>query len=108
MNLIDTVAFFVKRDKDKYNMSCNLQDTLCIANSCDGTVHPTTKWCDRKILTQNICLVRTTCTKFNCRNLVAPGNLLSIMSSNGKEDAKTMDNVFEHYFNNKKEKKIFL
>ena len=35
------------------------------------------------------------------RNLETPNNLMIIMSTNGKEDAKTLDNTFEYYFGEK-------
>ena len=37
------------------------------------------------------------------RNLAAPNNLLATISTNGKEDIKTLDNIFEHYFEKKHE-----
>ena len=37
------------------------------------------------------------------RNLAAANNFLATISTNGKEEIKTLDNMFEHYFETKHE-----
>ena len=105
MDLISAFRSCVKRDEDKHGISYSLSDTSCIVNSCDGAVLHVTKHCDHTILTQTIRLLTSTTIKLNKRNLATSRNLLSIMSMNGKEDLKTMDNIFEDYFCHKKEKR---
>ena len=37
------------------------------------------------------------------RNLAKPNNLLVTIPTNSKEDIKTLDRIFEHYFKKKQE-----
>ena len=69
-----------------------------IVNSCDGTVHPVTRFCNRTILTQSISIITSTTIRNNNWNLAKPKDLLSIMSSNGKENIETLAKVFKDYF----------
>ena len=106
LDFIDSIKSYVDRDRSKFGIMYNNNDEIvCIVNSCDGAIHPVTKFCDRTILTQSIGILTPTSVKYHNRNLATPGNLMTLMSTNGKEDTKTLDNVFEHYFS-KKEKLV--
>ena len=74
-----------------------------IVNSCDGDIHHVTKCCDQTILIQSISIVTPSSAQYFKRNLAAPNNLMTMMSTNGKEDTKTLDNILEHCFMKKDE-----
>ena len=102
ITFIDDIKSYVNHDESKYGITCNNNDEIvCIINSYDRTVHPVTKYCDRTILTQSISILTPPSIQNNIRNLAKRNNLLIIMSTNGKEDIKTLDNIFEHYFQKK-------
>ena len=92
MDFKDAIRTFVKRDKSKYITHSN-NNTIYIVNSINGAVYPVTKYCDCTILTQSFSLITSTTVMYQNKNLSSPSNLLSIMSTNGKEDTKMLSNV---------------
>ena len=102
MDFVDSMKSCVDRNRSKFGIMYNGNEEIaCVVNSCDGAIHPVTKFCDRTILTQSIGTLTPTLVQHFNRNLATLGNLITTMSTSGKEDAKTLDNVFEHYFNKK-------
>ena len=63
---------------------------MAIVNSCDGAVHTVTRTCDRTILTQSIGIITSNAIKNNNRNLAKPKDLISMTSSNGKENIEIL------------------
>ena len=73
-------------------------EMIVIVNICDGAVHPVTICCDRTMLTQSISIIKSNTIRNNNRNLAKPTDLLSTMSSNGKENFETLDKIFKDCF----------
>ena len=88
MDFLDAIKNYIQRDKDKHQILYSLNDAVCIVNSCDGVAHPVTKCCGRTMLTHATILLTPLAIKFHSRNLENTFNFLSVMSVNGKEDAK--------------------
>ena len=70
-------------------------------NSCDGAVHPITRFCDRVTLTQSISIITPNAIRNSNWNLAKPKNLISIISSNGKENIEILSKVFKDFFTEK-------
>ena len=93
------IKSFADRDLTNCNVDCKSENRLlAIVNSADGAAHPVTRHCDRAILTQSISLLTSTTMQNHNRNLAKSKNLLSAMSSNGKENIETLSKVFKDYF----------
>ena len=96
---IEGIKSFADRDLTNHNIDYKSDNRLLvIANSADGAVHPVTRYCNRAILTQSISLLTSTTMRNHNRNLAKPKNLLSIMSSNGKENIEALSKAFKDYF----------
>ena len=83
----------------KYELDGGL---IVIAKIYDGAVHPVARHCGRTILTQSISIATTNAMKNDDRNLYKSNNILSAISSNGKENTETLDKVFKDHFAEKK------
>ena len=102
ISYIEGIKSFVDRDLTNHDIDYKSDNRpIVIVNSADGAVHPVTRYCDRTTLTQSISLMTSNTIRNNNRNLAKPMNLLSIMSSNGKENIETLSKVFKDYFTEK-------
>ena len=82
----------------------NDDEIVCVINSCDGAIHSVTKFCNKTVLTQTTSMLAPSSAREVKRDLAATGDLLSIMSTNGKDDTKILDNMFQHYFDKKNQR----
>ena len=69
MNLSNVTRIDEKRHKKKHQISCDLDNALCIINSCNSTAHPSIKHYIRMILMKAISLFILIITQVNKRNL---------------------------------------
>lgn len=69
-----------------------------IGNGYDGAVHLVIRYFDRIILTQSISITISNAIRNNDCNPGKPKDLLSTMSSNGKENINALDKIFKGYF----------
>ena len=93
---IEGVESCANRNLVNHDMNCKLDNGIAvIVNSCNLVVHPVARYCNRTILTQLISIVTSNVIKNNNHNLARPKDLLSIMSSNGKENIEILDEVLK-------------
>ena len=99
MSYIGGVKSYTNIDLINHKIDYKLGNGIVsILNSCDEEVHPVTRHCDRTMLTQSIGILTSNTIKDNNLNLAKPKDLLSMMSSNGKENIETLDKVLKDYF----------
>ena len=77
------------------------ETTQVIVNICDSFAHPVARYFDRTALAQSTGFSSKSITRENKRNLAKPGDSLSIMISNGKENVETLLQKFNTYFTKK-------
>ena len=92
LSWIKGIKSFAERDRENHNVICTSDDyIIVIVKSCDGAIHPVTRCCDRTMFTQLMSSLSKDSIKQNKRNLTKPRDLISTMSSNGRDNIENIE-----------------
>ena len=82
-----------------HDIKCSDNDEIVIIiSSCNGGTRRVVRHSDKTMLAQTTGVLSKSSMSENKRNLAKPGNLLSTMSSNGKENVENISKALETCF----------